>query len=57
MKQQAGEEYYPKEVKKAITGNGNANKEQVVYAGKEIQLPDEGFQRRKMHWRLRGVTI
>jgi len=44
MKQQGRvvHEYYPKEVKKAITGNGNANKEQVAFMlGKMIQLPDE----------------
>jgi crossover junction endodeoxyribonuclease RuvC len=44
MKQQGVEvhEYYPKEVKKAITGNGNANKEQVAFMlGKMVKLPDE----------------
>ncbi|MDG5766975.1 crossover junction endodeoxyribonuclease RuvC [Balneolales bacterium ANBcel1] len=34
-------EYYPKAVKKAITGNGNANKDQVAYMlGKMISLPE-----------------
>lgn len=36
------EEYYPKVVKKAITGNGNANKEQVAYMlGKVLSLPEK----------------
>jgi len=35
-------EYYPKEVKKSITGNGNASKEQVAFMLKKmISLPDE----------------
>jgi|SRR5699024_12260947 len=35
-------EYYPKEVKKSITGNGNASKEQVAFMlRKMVQLPDE----------------
>ncbi len=35
-------EYYPKEVKKSITGNGNANKEQVAFMLKKmVSLPDE----------------
>jgi len=35
-------EYYPKAVKKAITGNGNASKEQVAFMLKRmITLPDE----------------
>jgi len=35
-------EYYPKEIKKSITGNGNASKEQVAYMlRKMITLPDE----------------
>lgn len=35
-------EYYPKQVKKSITGNGNASKEQVAYMlRKMISLPDE----------------
>ncbi len=35
-------EYYPKEVKKSITGNGNASKEQVAYMlRKMVSLPDE----------------
>lgn len=34
-------EYYPKVVKKSITGNGNASKDQVAYMLKKvIQLPD-----------------
>ena len=44
MKQQGREvhEYYPKEVKKAITGNGNASKEQVAFMlGKMVKLPNE----------------
>lgn len=35
-------EYYPKEVKKSITGNGNASKEQVAYMlDKMVRLPNE----------------
>ncbi len=35
-------EYYPKEVKKSITGNGNASKKQVAYMLRQtVQLPDE----------------
>lgn len=35
-------EYYPKQVKKSITGNGNASKKQVAYMlRKMISLPDE----------------
>lgn len=35
-------EYYPKEIKKSITGNGNASKKQVAYMlRKMITLPDE----------------
>ena len=35
-------EYFPKVVKKSITGNGNANKEQVAFMLKKmIKLPDE----------------
>ncbi len=35
-------EYYPKEVKKSITGNGNAAKEQVAFMlRKMVALPDE----------------
>jgi len=35
-------EYYPKEVKKSITGNGNASKEQVAFMLKKmVSLPDE----------------
>lgn len=35
-------EYYPKQVKKSITGNGNASKEQVAYMLKKmVRLPDE----------------
>ncbi len=38
----AVKEYYPKEVKKSITGNGNASKEQVAFMLKKvIALPDE----------------
>lgn len=34
-------EYYPKEVKKSITGNGNASKKQVAYMlQKTVVLPD-----------------
>jgi len=36
------EEYYPKAVKKAITGNGNASKKQVAFMLKRMmKLPDE----------------
>jgi len=35
-------EYYPKEVKKSITGNGNASKEQVAFMlHKTVKLPKE----------------
>jgi crossover junction endodeoxyribonuclease RuvC len=35
-------EYYPKQVKKSITGNGNASKEQVAFMlRKTVRLPDE----------------
>lgn len=35
-------EYYPKVVKKAITGNGNASKKQVAFMlNKMVRLPDE----------------
>lgn len=35
-------EYYPKQVKKSITGNGNASKEQVAYMLRQtVDLPDE----------------
>lgn len=35
-------EYFPKVVKKSITGNGNASKEQVAFMlQKMVQLPDE----------------
>lgn len=35
-------EYFPKVVKKSITGNGNANKEQVAFMlSKMVKLPDE----------------
>lgn len=35
-------EYYPKQVKKSITGNGNASKEQVAFMlEKTVLLPDE----------------
>ncbi|MFN1835559.1 crossover junction endodeoxyribonuclease RuvC [Balneola sp. MJW-20] len=35
-------EYYPKVVKKSITGNGNASKEQVAFMlNKMVSLPDE----------------
>lgn len=38
----AVQEYYPKEVKKSITGNGNASKEQVAFMlRKMVSLPDE----------------
>lgn len=39
-------EYYPKEVKKSITGNGNATKEQVAYMlEKMVQLPEENLSK------------
>lgn len=35
-------EYYPKEIKKSITGNGNASKQQVAFMlRKMVSLPDE----------------
>ncbi len=35
-------EYYPKQVKKSITGNGNASKKQVAFMlRKMVSLPDE----------------
>lgn len=35
-------EYYPKQVKKSITGNGNASKEQVAFMlRKTVSLPEE----------------
>ncbi|MFH5834077.1 crossover junction endodeoxyribonuclease RuvC [Halalkalibaculum sp. DA3122] len=35
-------EYYPKEVKKSITGNGNASKQQVAFMlNKTVQLPKD----------------
>lgn len=35
-------EYYPKQVKKSITGNGNASKEQVAFMLKKmVSLPDD----------------
>jgi len=35
-------EYYPKEVKKSITGNGNASKEQVAFMLKKmVSLPED----------------
>lgn len=35
-------EYYPKQVKKSITGNGNASKEQVAFMlRKTVDLPEE----------------
>lgn len=35
-------EYYPKQVKKSITGNGNASKQQVAFMLKKmVHLPDE----------------
>lgn len=38
----AVKEYYPKEVKKSITGNGNASKEQVAFMlRKMVSLPEE----------------
>ncbi len=37
-------EYYPKQVKKSITGNGNASKEQVAFMlRKTVNLPDENL--------------
>ncbi|MGD8427054.1 MAG: crossover junction endodeoxyribonuclease RuvC [Balneolaceae bacterium] len=39
-------EYYPKEVKKSITGNGNASKEQVAFMLKKmVALPDENLSK------------
>lgn len=39
-------EYYPKVVKKSITGNGNASKKQVAFMlRKMVQLPDEKLSR------------
>lgn len=39
-------EYYPKEVKKSITGNGNATKDQVAYMlDKMVKLPDEDLSK------------
>lgn len=39
-------EYYPKQVKKSITGNGNASKEQVAFMlRKMVRLPDEKLSR------------
>ncbi|MGM0547311.1 MAG: crossover junction endodeoxyribonuclease RuvC [Bacteroidota bacterium] len=39
-------EYYPKQVKKSITGNGNASKEQVAFMlRKTVELPDEKLSR------------
>ena len=39
-------EYYPKEVKKSITGNGNASKKQVAFMlRKMVKLPDEKLSR------------
>lgn len=39
-------EYYPKQVKKSITGNGNASKEQVAFMlRKMVCLPDEKISR------------
>lgn len=39
-------EYYPKQVKKSITGNGNASKEQVAFMlRKTVSLPDEKLSR------------
>lgn len=35
-------EYYPKQVKKSVTGNGNASKEQVAFMlRKTVKLPEE----------------
>lgn len=40
----AVEEYYPKQVKKSITGNGNASKKQVAFMlRKMVSLPDENL--------------
>lgn len=42
----AVEEYYPKQVKKSITGNGNASKKQVAFMlRKMVSLPDEKLSR------------
>lgn len=39
-------EYYPKQVKKSITGNGNASKEQVAFMlRKTVRLPEEKLSR------------
>lgn len=39
-------EYYPKQVKKSITGNGNASKEQVAFMlRKTVTLPDEDLSK------------
>lgn len=39
-------EYYPKEVKKSITGNGNASKEQVAFMlRKMVTLPEESLSK------------
>lgn len=39
-------EYYPKQVKKSITGNGNASKKQVAYMlRKMVSLPDEDLSK------------
>lgn len=39
-------EYYPKEVKKSITGNGNASKDQVAFMlRKMVSLPDESLSK------------
>jgi crossover junction endodeoxyribonuclease RuvC len=39
-------EYYPKEVKKSITGNGNAAKKQVAFMlRKMVSLPDEDLSK------------
>ncbi|MCH8276154.1 MAG: crossover junction endodeoxyribonuclease RuvC [Bacteroidetes bacterium] len=39
-------EYTPKEVKKAVTGNGNASKEQVQYMVRSILAVDESIKMR-----------
>lgn len=39
-------EYYPKQVKKSITGNGNASKKQVAFMlRKTVSLPDEDLSK------------
>lgn len=39
-------EYYPKQVKKSITGNGNASKEQVAFMlRKTVKLPSENLSK------------